>query len=195
LSLGHEERADSEPSMLKEKDDLMRYIFVNVIAAGLIDWKQPMTAPNQPAIREAAMICTNEELEIMWESVGELTAQSLAAYASAIGNGAIVVGHSVEYHAGHLRALLLARGLEPHDGRVNTICTMFSLIGHAPKADGRKGWPKFAEACAWAGVERAATESAEDNARCLRQVFGHMILHGIVPEAKVWKERHIDKIA
>jgi hypothetical protein len=173
----------------------MRYIFVNCIAAGPIDWKQPMTAPNQPAIREAAMICTNEELEILWESVGELTAQSLAAYASAIGNSAIVVGHSVEYHHGHLRATMLPMGIETHDGRVQTMDTMFALTGVAPKANGRKGWPTFAEACAWAGVERAATESAEDNARCLRQVFGHMILHGIVPEPKVWKERHIDKIA
>ena len=168
----------------------MRFIFTNVIAAGQIDWKQPMTAPNQPAIREAFLIHTDAELETIGEGSPVERSDWLGAYSSAIGAGAIVVGHSVEYHHGHLRAAMLARGIDPHDGRVNTICTMFALTGHVPKQNGRKGWPSFGDVCTHYGITRAGEESAEDNARCLREAFRTMMLAGIVPEPKIWKERN-----
>jgi hypothetical protein len=167
----------------------MRYIFANVIAAGPIDWKAPLTAEGQPGIAECEMILADENCEII-ESFADASGFCLARYSEHIGSGAIVVGHSVEFHHGALRAAMIPMGIDPHDGRVMTICTMLGLTGHAMKFNGRKGWPTFAEACHWAGVDRAATESAEDNARCLRLVFAQMQRQGIVPEPKVWKERN-----
>jgi hypothetical protein len=188
--MGYRQRAGCESQMLKGKDKLMRFVFVNCIAAGQIDWKAPLLAAHQPSIREAAMIYTDENLAIEHESVGELSGEELARYANAVANGAVVVGHSVEYQHGHLRAALIAAGLDPSDGRAQTICSMFGLTGLAPKANGRKGWPTFAEACEWACVERAATESAEDNARCLLMVFKNWMDCGPIPEPKIWKERN-----
>jgi DNA polymerase III epsilon subunit-like protein len=171
----------------------MRFIFANVIAAGQIDWKRPLTAAGQPPIQEAALIYTDENLDMLHEDVGELSGEILARYASAVGNGAIVVGHSVEYQHGHLRAAMIAAGLDPSDGRAQTICTMFGLTGHVPKQNGRKGWPSFGDVCHHYGITRAGRlgeESAEDNARCLREAFRTMVRLGIVPEPKVWKERN-----
>lgn len=168
----------------------MRYIFVNVIPAGSVDWKRPLTAEGQPSIRDAAMICANENLDVEWEYAGELTAQALAAYSSAVGVGRIIVGHSAEYHHGHLRAAMMAAGLDPADGRTNTICSMMALTGHVPKFNGRKGWPTFAETCAHYGIDRAGEESAEDNARCLMSVFANMQRFGLVPEPKIWRDRN-----
>lgn len=117
------------------------------------------------------------------------TAENLSAYSRGIAAGWIVVGHSVEYHHGHLRAAMVPIGLDPRDGLTKTICTMMALTGHAIKANGRKGWPTFSEACSWAGVERAGTETADDNARCLLRVFRSMAKAGLVPEPKIWKDR------
>ena len=167
----------------------MRYVFVNVIANGQVDFKSPYTAAHQPSIRECAMIGTDSYDDSFRLEITEPNAFNLNVYSNLIGDGAIVVGHSVEFHHGYLRAAMIAAGIDPHDGRVKTICTMLSLTGIAPKANGRRGWPTFGEACAWAGVERASRESAEDNARCLMQVFRAMEKAGVVPEPRVWKER------
>lgn len=170
-----------------------RFIFTNVIAAGPIDWKKPMTAPMQPAVREAAMIYTDTELNVLHEDVGKVSGEALARFAGAVGKGAIVVGHSADYQFGHLRAVMLARGLDPSDGRALTICTMYGLTGHVPKQNGRKGWPSFGDVCAHYGITRAGPlgdESAEDNACCLREAFRTIIRLGIVPEPKIWKERN-----
>lgn len=166
----------------------MGYIFVNCIAAGPIDWKRPLTALGQPEIREAFMILTapdHGDLEFDARS-----AAALNAYSNAIAKGFIVVGHSVEYHHGHLRATMIPMGIDPHDGRVHTICTMLGLTGHVPKRNGKKGWPTFDEACDFFCVTRAGTETAEDNARCLMQVFAGMLKIRDVPEPKTWKERN-----
>ena len=169
----------------------MRYVFVNVIANGQVDFKSPYTAAHQPGIRECFMIFAGDDdgPQVTAELSGP-TGFNLTKYSDMIGYGdVVVVGHSVEFHVGYLRAALISAGLDPHDGRVKTICSMMSLTGVAPKANGRRGWPTFGEACAWAGVERAATESAEDNARCLVQVFRAMQKAGAEPEPKIWKER------
>lgn len=171
----------------------MRHIFVYCIAAGQVDFKSPYTAAHQPSIRECFMILTQEDLNgdlHMMEELSGPSAFNLNKYNEAIAHSdTVVVGHSVEYHHGHLRAAMIAAGIDPHDGRVKTICTMLSLTGIVPKANGRRGWPTFGEACAWAGVERASRETAEDNARALMQVFRAMEKAGVVPEPRIWKER------
>jgi len=167
----------------------MRYIFVNCIAAGPVDWKKPLTAQGQPAIKECAMIGTDTEDESFRLEMTEPSGFNLNIYGELIASGAVVVGHSVDYHHGHLRATMIPMGLDPCDNRVKTVCTMMGLTGIAPKANGRRGWPTFSEACAWAGVERAAIERAEDNCRSLVQVFRAMERAGVVPEPKVWRER------
>lgn len=168
----------------------MRYVFVNCIAAGPINWKAPLTAPGQPGIREAFMIVRGDDdgPQIIAELDGTSSAD-LAKYSDLIASGYVVVGHSVEYHHGHLRAEMIARGTDPCDGRVKTICSMLALTGHVPKFNSRKGWPTFAECCHHLGIERAGTESAEDNARCLARVFEWMEKIGAVPEPKIWRER------
>lgn len=167
----------------------MSYIFTNVIAAGPVDWKHPMTAPGQPGIADCHMIVGAEDGKVADELEG-LTAVNLSRYATLIAMGFVVVGHSVEYHHGHLRAEMISRGLDPSDGRVQTVCTMFALTGHVPKFNQRKGWPTFAECCHHLGIERAGTETAADNARCLVQVFNWAEKIGAVPEPKIWKDRH-----
>lgn len=168
----------------------MRYIFVNVIAAGPINWKAPLTAPGQPGIREAFMIFTESDNSVIITELDGTSSADFARYSEAIASGAIVVGHSVEYHHGHLRAEMIARGTDPCDGRVKTICSMLALTGHVPKFNNRKGWPTFVECCHHLGIERAGTESAEDNARCLARVFEWMEKIGAVPEPKTWRERN-----
>lgn len=170
----------------------MRYIFVNCIAAGQIDWKTPLTAAHQPSIRDCHMIVAGDDdgPQIIDELTGP-SAANLARYSELIASGYIVVGHSVEYHAGHLRAAMIPNGLDPCDGRVKTICTMLSLTGHVTKRNGKKGWPTFDEACDHFQITRAGVETAADNARCLFQVFIGMQAIGAVPdEPKLWKDRY-----
>jgi hypothetical protein len=170
----------------------MRYIFTNVIAAGPINWKAPLTAPGQPEIADCFMIFAGDDegLQITDELSGP-SASNLCKYAATIGHAdTVVVGHSVEYHHGHLRAAMIPMGLDPRDGLVRTICTMFALTGHVPKFNQRKGWPTFAECCHHLGIERAGTESAEDNARNLVKVFRWMEKISAVPEPKIWKDRN-----
>jgi hypothetical protein len=170
---------------------MSKFIFLNCIANGALDWKQPLTAEGQPGIADCFMIFEGDDdgPQITAELSGP-SAANLNQYAEAIASGVIVVAHSAQYHVGHLRAVMIAMGIDPCDGRTMTLDTMFALTGHAEKFNGRKGWPTFSEACAWAGVDRAATESAEDNARCLRLVFAQMQRQGIVPEPKIWRERN-----
>ena len=169
---------------------MTRFVFVNCVAAGQIDWKTPLTAAHQPSIREAAMIVTKDGL--VAEEYAGPSATMLSRYAELIPYGdVIVVGHSVEYHVGHLRAAMIPNGLDPCDGRVKTICTMLSLTGHVTKRNGKKGWPTFAEACDHFQITRAGVETAADNARCLYQVFIGMQAIGAVPdEPKLWKDRY-----
>jgi hypothetical protein len=169
----------------------MRYIFTNVIAKGAVDFKSPFTAAHQPDIRECFMVYVDEDkpAQAFEESfTAEPTSQNLHKYAEAIASGWIVVGHSVSYHHGHLRAELIKRGSDPCDGRIKTICTMLGLAGRVPKFNGRNGWPSFAEVCHHYGITRAGTESAEDNARCLMQAFNSAEHAGIKFEPKIWKE-------
>lgn len=167
----------------------MRYIFLNVIANGAVDFKSPLIAAHQPSIREAFGILDNGDGSPPYE-LDLKDSANLNAYSEAIATGAIVVGHSVEYHHGHLRADMITRGTDPHDGRVKTICTMLGLTGHVTKRNGKKGWPTFDEACDHFQITRAGVETAEDNARCLMQVFRGMEAIGAVPaEPKIWKER------
>jgi hypothetical protein len=167
----------------------MRYVFINVIAAGQVDFKSPYTAAHQPSIRECAMIGTDSEDDSFRLEMTEPSGFNLNVYSNLIGAGAVVVGHSVEFHHGYLRAAMIPMGLDPCDNRVKTICTMLSLADVGVKSGGRKGWPKFQEACDYFHITRAGTESAEDNARCLLQVFRGMENIGVVPEVRVWKER------
>lgn len=177
----------------------MRYIFVNCIAAGPIDWKRSLTAPNQPPIKDSFMILAEVGDMIAGEPLGfesidewpAANAYNLNKYSNEIGSGAVIVGHSVDYHHGHLRATMLSVGVDLHDGRVKMLCTMLGLTGHVMKRNGRMGWPTFDEACHHFGITRAGEESAEDNARCLVQVFLGMVKmrDGILPEIKIWKER------
>ena len=85
---------------------------------------------------------------------------------------------------------MIPMGLDPRDGLVHTICTMFGLTGHVPKFNSRKGWPTFAECCHHLGIERASIETAEDNARCLVRVFQWMQKIGAEPVPKIWKDRN-----
>jgi DNA polymerase III epsilon subunit-like protein len=173
---------------------MTRYIFVNVIANGQVDFKSPYTAAHQPSIKECFMMLTDEtddrpgDLRVITE-ISEPSAAALNWYSRWIGEGAIVVGHSVEFHHGYLRAAMIPLGIDPHDGRTRTICTMLGLTGHVPKRNGRKGWPSFDECCDFFGITRAGTETAEDNARCLMQVFNGMLKVRDVPEIRTWKER------
>ncbi len=169
----------------------MRYVFLNVIADGAVNWKLPLTAPGQPGIREYFMIVRGDDdgPQVIDEFDGS-SCVHLVRYAELVASGYVVVGHSVDYHAGHVRAELVSRGIDPHDGQVQTICTMLSLTGHVPKFNGKRGWPTFAEACHHFGIERAAVESAEDNCRNLARIFSAMERLGIVPEPKVWRERN-----
>jgi DNA polymerase III epsilon subunit-like protein len=163
-----------------------RYVFVSCIANGPVNWKASLTAEGQPGIADCHMIYVgDDEIEIP-----DASAAALVRYSNLIGGGAIVVGHSVEFHAGILRAAMLAAGIDPHDGRVNTICTMLGLTGRVQKHNGRKGWPTFDEACEHFGVTRAGTETAEDNARCLAKIFAGMQTIGAVPQPRIWKDRH-----
>ena len=176
----------------------MRYIFINCIANGQIDWKTPLTAAHQPSIRECFMIVAGEiqngfghkDFDLLDEQAGP-SATMLSRYAELIPYGdVIVVGHSVEYHHGHLRAAMIPNGLDPCDGRVKTICSMLSLTGHVTKRNGKKGWPTFDEACDFFQITRAGVETAADNARCLFQIFIGMQAIGAVPdEPKIWKDR------
>lgn len=168
----------------------MRYIFANCIAAGPIDWKASLTAEHQPPIRECFILAQDTEDESFHLEMSAPSAFNLRVYSDMIAAGAVVVGHSAESHHAHLRATMIPMGIDPVDGRVHTICSMFSLTGHVPKQNGRKGWPSFDDVCAHYGITRAGTESAEDNARCLLQVFQTMQRLGIVPEPKIWKERN-----
>ena len=170
---------------------MTRYIFLNCIANGQVDFKSPLTAAHQPSIRECFMIVVGDDdgPQITDELSGP-SGTMLSRYAELIRRGdVVVVGHSVEYHHGHLRAAMIPGGLDPCDGRVKTICTMLSLTGHVTKRNGKKGWPSFNEACDHFMITRAGTETAEDNARCLMQVFRGMEAIGAVPEPKIWKER------
>ena len=169
---------------------MTRYIFANCIAAGPINWKSPLTAEGQPEIAQAAMIGMDSKDESFHLEMTEPNAFNLNVYSDLIGAGAIVVGHSVEYHHGHFRATMIPKGIDPCDGRVQTICTMLALTGHVEKRNGRKGWPTFDEACDHFGVTRAGTESAQDNARCLMAVFAAMQRAGIEPTVRTWKERN-----
>jgi hypothetical protein len=165
----------------------MKLIFTNVIASGPVDWKAPLTAPHQPSIRECFLIVQDEGGTV---EIPEATPTALGQYATYLAKGYVVIGHSVEFHAGALRAAMIPWGIDPCDGRAQTICTMLSLTGRVPKRNGKKGWPTFDEACDFFGITRAGTESAEDNARCLALVFKGMEAIGAVPEPKIWKERH-----
>ena len=181
---------DSDRQHRMEDFTLTRYIFVNCIANGDIDWKSPLTAAHQPSIRDCHMIVQGDDNgpQIIEELAGTDGA-TLARYSERIAEGRIVVGHSVEYHHGHLRATMIPMGIAPHDGRVRTICTMLGLNGYVVKRNGKKGWPTFGEACEHFGITRATPETAEDNARCLKLVFEGMLRIRDMPEAKVWKER------
>lgn len=169
---------------------LMQHIFTSVIAKGQVDFKTPLTAAHQPGIRECFMIVQGDDNgpQVIAELDGP-TAANLAQYSEYIARGYVVVGHSVDYHHGHLRATMIPMGIDPRDGLTRTICTMLGLTGHAPKFNGRKGWPTFAEACHHFGITRASKETAEDNARCIAHVFQNMIRAGIVPDTRTWKER------
>lgn len=170
---------------------MTNYVFLNVIADGPVNWKSPLTAPGQPGIKDCFMILADEDdgPQITAELSG-LDGANLVAYSNAVATGAVVVGHSVEYHHGHLRAEMISRGTDPCDGRVQTICTMLALTGHVQKRNGRRGWPTFDEACDHFLITRAATETAEDNARCLMQVWRGMQSAGIHPDARLWRERN-----
>jgi DNA polymerase III epsilon subunit-like protein len=176
----------------------MKYIFINCIAAGPVDWKRSLTAPNQPPIKDCFMILAEVGQMLGGEPLGfesidewpAANAYNLNQYAEQTARGAIVVGHSVDYHHGHLRAKMLEIGTDPFDGRVKTMCTMLGLTGYVTKRNGRTGWPTFDEACDHFGITRAGEESAEDNARCLIQVFlGMLRARENPPEVKIWQER------
>ena len=169
---------------------LMQHIFAIVIADGPIDWKRSLTAEGQPGIRECFMIVQGDDdgPQVIAELDGP-TATNLAQYSEYIARGYIVVGHSVEYHVGHLRATMIPMGIDPRDGLTRTICTMLGLTGHVPKFNGRRGWPTFAETCHHFGIERAGTETAQDNAICLARVFESATRAGIEFTPKTWKER------
>jgi hypothetical protein len=164
----------------------MSYIFVNVIADGKVDWQKPLTAEGQPGIRECHMLVTDDDLTSLGEWSG--SASGLRAYNYAIAAGSIVVGHSVQYHHAHLRAIMIGMGIDPF-AKVHTLCTMLGLTGTVVKNNGKKGWPTFDEACNHFGVTRSGTESAEDNARCLLQVYRGMRTAGINPDTRIWKDR------
>lgn len=166
----------------------MRYIFVNVIADGPVDWKHSLTARGQPGIADFFMIAVQNGDVI--RELGGTDSRILQTCSDLAGGGFVIVGHSVEYHWGHLRAEMISRGTDPCDGRVQTICTMLSLTGHVPKFNVRKGWPTFAECCHHLGIERANPQTAKDNARNLARVFEWMKKIGAVPEPKIWKERN-----
>ncbi len=168
---------------------LVQHIFANVIADGPIDWKRSLTAEGQPGIRECFMIVGDDNGPQIIDELDGPTATNLARYSEYIARGYIVVGHSVDYHHGHLRATMIPMGLDPRDGLTRTICTMLGLTGHVPKRNGRKGWPTFDEACDFFGITRAGVETAEDNARCLIQVFTGMLKVRDLPEVRTWKER------
>jgi hypothetical protein len=170
---------------------MTRYIFVNCISDGPIDWKRSLTAEGQPAIRECHMIVQgDDDGPQVIEELSGTDATTLARYANLISNGYVVVGHSVNFHAGALRAAMIPWGIDPCDGRTKTICTMLALTGHVTKRNGKKGWPTFDEACDFFCITRAGTETAEDNARCLMQVFRGMEKIGAVPEPLIWKDRN-----
>lgn len=162
------------------------FIFINCIANGPVNWKLPLTGPGQPGVREAFMIVTHDG-EILDEK--PFGGEMLALYSHLLGQGFTAVGHSVDYHHGHLRAEMISRGTDPIDGRTKTICTMLGLTGHVPKRNGKKGWPTFDEACDFFCITRAGVETAEDNARCLAQVWRGMEAIGVEPETRIWKER------
>jgi len=170
---------------------MMNHIFVNCIAAGQIDWKSPLTAAHQPSIRDCHMIVQGDDNgpTVIAELAGP-SAENLNRYAEFLARGYIVVGHSVEYHHGHLRVAMMQAGIDPCDGRVNTICTMLGLVGVVPKFNGKRGWPKFDEVCHHYGLDRAGTETAEDNARVLARVFDIATRTGVEFEPKIWKDRH-----
>lgn len=168
---------------------MSKFIFLNVLANGAVDWTMSLTAQGQPPIGRYHAFIADSDCVVL-EELSELSGVHLSRYASLIESGAIIVAHSAQYHAGHMRATMIPMGLDPADGRTSTICSMMALTGHVPKFNGRKGWPTFAEACAHYGIDRAGEESAEDNARCLMSVFANMQRLGIVPEPKIWKDRH-----
>lgn len=166
----------------------MKYIFANCIAAGPVDWKRPLTAPGQPGIREAFAIIQEGGKTIA--ELHDLPATSeLGVLSHRVAQGFVVVGHSVEFHYGALRAAMIPWGIDPCDGRAKTVCTMLSLANCGVKRGGRNGWPSFQEACDYFQITRAGVETAEDNCRCLVQVFRGMEAIGVVPEPKIWKER------
>ncbi len=161
-----------------------------MIANGTVDWKRPLTAEGQPGIRECHMIVQgDDDGPQVIEELSGTDATTLARYANLISNGYVVVGHSVHFHAGALRAAMIPWGIDPCDGRTKTICTMLQLTGHVPKFNGRRGWPTFGETCHHFGIDRADIESAEDNTRNLMRVFNSMMKMEIVPEPKIWRER------
>lgn len=169
---------------------LMQHIFVSVIAKGQVDFKSPYTAAHQPAIKECFMIVQGDDNgpQVLMELDGP-SATNLNHYSEYVARGYTVVGHSVEYHHGHLRATMIPMGIDPRDGLTKTICTMLGLTGHVQKRNGRRGWPSFDESCEHFGITRAGKETAEDNARCLAQMFQSMIRAGIEPDTRTWKER------
>ena len=168
----------------------MSYLFTSVLADGDIDWKRSLTAKGQPGIAQLFVVVTDDDLNLLGEWT-ELSSSVLRYYSEAVASGSICVGHSVQYVYGHLRAEMIQRGTDPYDGRVKTLCTMLGLAGMFPKRNGRLGWPTFDESCDHFGITRAGTETAEDNARCLVQVFKGMerLRDGILPEVTIWKER------
>lgn len=161
------------------------YIFVNVIANGQVDFKSPYTAAHQPSIKEAFGIWVPEEGGPICD-LDLMNSADLNLYSDETARGAVVVGHSVEFHHGYLRADMIRRGTDPRDGLVKTICTMLGLTGHVPKFNGRKGWPNFKEVCHHFGIERTTTETAEDNARCLKQAFEIAERAGVEFKPKTW---------
>jgi hypothetical protein len=162
-------------------------IFLNVIADGKVDWEKPLTAEGQPPIRDSHWLVTDPDLMIIGEWP-ECTATALNAYNTALASRLVVVGHSVQYHHAHMRATMIGMGIDPFP-QVQTLCTMLGLTGTVVKNNGRKGWPTFDEACNHFVVTRSGTESAEDNARCLLQVYRNMRTAGINPDTKIWKDR------
>jgi hypothetical protein len=165
------------------------FLFTSVIASGPVDWKQPMTAKGQPDISEMFVVETDNEYRICGEWSGP-SASLLNIYSNAIGSGSVAVGHSIQYAYGHVRAAMIASGIDPRDGRTRTLCTMLGLASAGAKRGGRNGWPTFDEACDHFGITRAGVETAEDNCRCLLAVFRGMERAGIAVEPKIWRDRN-----
>ena len=166
----------------------MSLLFTSDLSDGDIDWKRSLAAKGQPSIAQLFVVVTDDDLNPLGEWT-EPSSSVLRCYSEAVASGSICVGHSVQYVYGHLRAEMIQRGTDPYDGRVKTVCTMLGLTGYVPKRNGRLGWPTFDESCDHFGITRAGEETAEDNARCLVQVFRGMLRIREMPEVKIWKER------